>query len=100
MWRPDPGEARGGEGLVLDKSERPGTGLKLDVGQGKPLATLALQTRGLWEHAVATPARGGRREIRGCPGPGTKSRSRVGDPKAGVPQTTPCVSVFVFGGDL
>ena len=44
MGRAGPGEARGGEGLVLDK--RPGTGLELDVGEGKPLAPLRLSRLG------------------------------------------------------
>ena len=44
MGRAGPGKARGGEGLVLDK--RPGTGLELDVGEGKPLAPLRLSRLG------------------------------------------------------
>lgn len=60
-----------------------------------------LQTRGLWEQTEATPSAGwlqGDQKVSGAcdriEGP------RVGDPKAGSPQTTPCISVFVFEGDL
>lgn len=66
----------------------PWDGLELDVGQGKPLATLA--PRGLWEHTAATPARGGRREIRGCPGHGAKSRRHESvTPRLGYPRQPP-----------
>ena len=103
MGRAGPGKARGGEGLVLDK--RPGTGLELDVGEGKPLAPLRLSRLGA-SGSKPRPhlARGGGGGVQGdqkvsgacdqIEGP------RVGDPKAGLPQTTPCISVFVFGGDL
>ena len=104
MGRAGPGEARGGEGLVLDKSERPGTGLELDVGEGKPLAPLRLSRLGASGSKprphLARGGGGGRyREIRKCRVHVTKSRDQeLVTPRLGYPRQPPA-SLFLSLGE-